>query len=102
MSEGFAADAKGPINVPTPEGYLYYFLIVCLYSHDYWVVLTKSQADWEMIWPAFVKREEARSGKERCIPFIITDGHKVHSQNSITAFNEVRGIETISTAPYSQ
>jgi hypothetical protein len=32
VSEGLAADAKGPMNTPTPEGYLYYFVIVCLYS----------------------------------------------------------------------
>jgi hypothetical protein len=57
-SEGFSADAKGPFDTPTPEGYLYFFLIVCLYSHYYWAVLAESQADWETIWPIFVKREE--------------------------------------------
>jgi hypothetical protein len=102
VSEGFAADAKGPINTPTPEGYKYYFLIVCLYSYHYWAVLAKSQADWETIWPIFVKREEARSGKERCVSFLITDGHKVHSQESMKIFNDGRGIQTISTAPHSQ
>jgi hypothetical protein len=102
VSEGFAADAKGPISTPTPEGYLYYFLIVCLYSHHYWAVLAKSQADWQTIWPVFVKREESRSGKERCVSFLITDGHKVHSQSSMRSFNDDRGIQTISTAPQSQ
>jgi hypothetical protein len=102
VSEGFAADAKGPISTPTPEGYLYYFLIVCLYSHHYWSILTRSQAEWETIWPIFVKREEARSGKERCVSFLITDGHKVHSQQSMKNFNDNRGIQTISTAPQSQ
>jgi hypothetical protein len=90
------------MNTPTPEGYLYYFLIVCLYSHHYWAVLAESQADWETIWPIFVKREEARSGKERCVSFLITDGHKVHSQKSMKTFNDDRGIQTISTAPHSQ
>ena len=100
--EGFAADAKGPIDTPTPEGFIYYFLIVCLYSHHYWTILAKSQAEWKNIWPAFVKRAEAKSGKERCISFIITDGHKVNTGGVIEAFNEDRGIEGITSAPYSQ
>ena len=100
--EGFAADAKGPMKTPTPEGYTYYFLIVGLFSHYYWVKLVKSQTEWKAIWPAFVKRAEAKSGKDRCVAFIITDGHKVHSDGAILAFNEDRGIETITCAPYSQ
>ncbi len=63
---------------PTPEGHLCFFLIVCLYAHFYWAVLAESQTAWETIWPIFVKRGEARSSKERCISFLITDGHKVH------------------------
>ena len=61
LFEGFAADAKGPINTPTPEGFLYYFLIVCLYSSYYWVKLAKSQAEWSDIWQVHVKRCEARA-----------------------------------------
>jgi hypothetical protein len=102
VSEGFAADAKGPFTTPTPEGYRYYFLIVCLYSHHYWSVLAKAQSEWESIWKVFVKREEARSGKQRCVSFIITDNHKVHSQRSVKDFNDDRGIQTIATAPQSQ
>ena len=64
--------------------------------------MAKSQADWEKIWPIFVKREEARAGKERCVSFLITDGHKVHSQKSMQDFNDSRGIQTITTAPQSQ
>ncbi len=102
VCEGLAADAKGPMNTPTPEGFAYFFLIVCLYSHFYWVVLAKAQSDWDAIWPVFVKRQEARAGKDRCVSFILTDGHKVHSQKSVVTFNEDRGIETVSAAPYSQ
>jgi hypothetical protein len=102
VSEGFAADAKGPISTPTPEGFLYYFLIVCLYSYYVTVILAKEQAEWAKIWPVFVKREEARAGKERCVSFLITDGHKVHTQTSMKEFNNDRGIETITAAPYSQ
>ena len=100
--EGFAADAKGPNNTPTPEGFLYFFLIVCLFSHRYWAILAKSQADWAVIWPIFVRRIEAKSGKDRCVSFIITDGHKVHTQALIRDFNDDRGIEGITSAPYSQ
>ena len=31
--EGISADAKGPLAHPTPEGFVYYFVMVCLYSH---------------------------------------------------------------------
>ena len=100
--EGYAADAKGPFNTPTPEGYLYFFLIVCLYSHCYWTILAKSQAEWKEIWPTFVKKREARLGHQRSISHLITDCHKVHMAKDITAFNEARGIEGITTAPHSQ
>jgi hypothetical protein len=102
VCEGLAADAKGPFNTPTPEGYLYYFLIVCLYSHFYWCILTKSQSSWADIWPDFVKRWEAKVGHQRCISFVLTDGHKVHSAKGIQDFNAERGIESITTAPHSQ
>ena len=100
--EGFAADAKGPMANETPEGYRYFFLIVCLYSYYHWSILAKSQADWKIIWPRFVKRAEASTGKERCVSFLITDGHKVHVQESIKTFNADRGVVDITTAPYSQ
>jgi hypothetical protein len=100
--EGFAADAKGPLNTPTPEGYRYFFMIICLYSHFLWAILAKSQAEWKDIWQTFVKRAEAKSGKERCVAFIITDGHKVHMATSFKDFNDDRGIETITCAPHSQ
>ena len=101
-NEGFAADAKGPINTPTPEGFLYYFLIVCLFSHRYWAVLAKSQAAWASIWPTFVRRIEAQSGSERCISYLITDCHKVHMATAIRDFNDQRGVQSITTAPHSQ
>ena len=41
--EGIAADAKGPISTPTPEGYKYYFLIMDIFSSYYWPVLVASQ-----------------------------------------------------------
>ena len=41
-------------------------------------------------------------GKDRCVSFIITDGHTVHKQKEIKDFNDSRGIATISTAPHSQ
>ena len=97
-----AADAKGPIDTPTPEGFIYFFLIVCLFSHFYWVILAKSQADWAHIWPTFVKKAEARVGTDKCISYLITDGHKVHVANDIKVFNDSRGIESITTAPHSQ
>ena len=100
--EGFAADAKGPISTPTPEGYRYFFLIICLHSYRHWVVLAKAQSEWENIWPLFVKRAEAKAGKDRCVSFIITDGHRVHSAIKMKTFNNERGIETITTAPHSQ
>ena len=100
--EGFAADAKGPMTTPTPEGYKYFFLILCLLSSYCWVKLAKSQAEWKDIWPAHVKRCEAKTGKDRCVSFIITDGHKVHSGGDVMAFNKDRGIEPITCAPYSQ
>ena len=100
--EGFAADAKGPISTPTPEGFRYFFLVVCLFSSYHWTILAQSQDEWKDIWPAFVKRAEAKSGKGHCVSFIITDGHKVHSSKSITAFNEDRGIQPITAAPHSQ
>ena len=60
--EGISADAKGPFATPTPEGHLYFFLLVCLFSSFYWVVLAKSQAEWSEVWPAFVAKAEARTG----------------------------------------
>ena len=67
-----------------------------------WVAFAKTLTEWEHIWPAFVKREEARAGKERCVSFVLTDNHKVHTQDSMVRFNEDRGIQTTTAAPYSQ
>lgn len=65
--EVMAADAKGPISTPTPEGYKYFFLIVDMYTRFVWVILARSPKDWEHIWPKFVARIEAKTGKDRCI-----------------------------------
>ena len=100
--EGLAADAKGPFNTPTPEGFIYFFIIKCLFCDVHWVILAKSQAAWKEIWPTFVKRAEASTGTQRCVSFIITDGQLVHSQTSIKAFNDERGTRSITSAPYNQ
>ena len=100
--QNIAADAKGPINVPTPEGYKYYFLLICLYSYHVWVVLAKSQKEWETIWPKFVARAQAESGRPNCIVTITTDGHKVHVKKSFRTFNDERGIRAVRCAPHSQ
>ena len=75
--EGLSADAKGPINTATPEGYKYFFLIVDLYSSYYWPILAKSQAEWKDIWPCFVRKAMARTGSASTVAFLITDGHRV-------------------------
>ena len=100
--QGVAADAKGPISTPTPEGYKYFFLIVDLFCGYYWTILAKGQDEWKDIWPRFVKQAEAHSGKSLTVSFIITDGHKVHSTRAIRDFNDDRGIRTLTTAPHSQ
>jgi hypothetical protein len=100
--ESFAADAKGPISTPTPEGYRYFFVVVDLYSSALWVFLTKSQGTWKEIWPAFVKKLESKSGKERCVASIITDSHAVFTANDYKSFNDDRGIETINCSPHDQ
>ena len=100
--EGVAADAKGPIQTPTPEGFKYFFLIVDLFSHTNWLKLAKSQSEWPVIWEAFVKYAEAKTGRTPCIAYVITDGHKVHTQRAVADFNADRGIQGVTTAPYSQ
>ena len=100
--ENMAADAKGPINTPTPEGYKYYFLLICLYSYHIWVILAKSPKDWETIWPKFVARVEAESGRAPCVASITTDGHKVHTKGTFREFNDKKGIRTVRCAPHSQ
>ena len=61
--EGFAADAKGPIATPTPEGYRFFFVVLCLFSTVLWTFLTKSQKSWIDIWRIFVNKIEAKAGK---------------------------------------
>jgi hypothetical protein len=100
--QAFAADAKGPIRDLTPEGFQFFFLIVCLFSSCYWTVLAKSVGEWKTIWPNFVKKMEARSGSNRSVSLLITDGHKSNMAQAIQDFNDDRGIETVTTAPYSQ
>ena len=100
--EGVAADAKGPMQTPTPEGYQYFFVILCLYSFVNWVKLVKSQSEWPEIWKAFVAYAEAHTGRPKCIAYIITDGHKVHTQASMRDFNAANGTQTVTAAPYSQ
>ena len=90
-----AADAKGPMITPTPEGYLYFFVLVCLYSGVHWTVLAKSQAAWAEIWPDFVRRAQASTGSKFCVAQLITDGYKVHSQHTMAAFNAQNGVEPI-------
>jgi hypothetical protein len=100
--EGLCADAKGPMTVSTPEGFRYFFVIICLFSKVHWVVLAKSQEEWVRIWPAFVRSVEARLGSERVVSYVVTDMHKVHSQKLILEFNNQRGTCTMTSAPYSQ
>ena len=100
--QGLAADAKGPMKVESREGFRYFFVIVCLYSSYYWVKLAQRQSQWKDIWPAFVKSLQAKTGNPQTVSFIVTDGHRVHSAGAIQSFNSDRGIETITTAPYSQ
>ena len=100
--EGFAADAKGPITPPTPEGYRYFFVVIGLYSTVLWVFLAKSQKEWIDIWKSFVKKLEAKSGKQRCVAFIITDSHTVFTSEQYKSFNDDRGIQIINCSPYSQ
>jgi hypothetical protein len=100
--QGIAADAKGPISQPTPEGYKYFFLVVCLFSCFFWAFLAKSQDEWKTIWPSFVKQAEASTGKPQTVSFVITDGHTVHSASAIKEFNDERGIQTFATSPHSQ
>ena len=100
--EGFAADAKGPIATPTPEGYRYFFVVLCLYSTVLWTFLTKSQASWIDIWRIFVNKIEAKAGKPRCVAFIITDSHTVFTSHAYTTFNNERGIQALNTSPHSQ
>ena len=97
-----SADAKGPMSVPTPEGYRYFFLIKELYSQVHFHILAKSQANWSTIWPDFVNKGEASLGKEHVFACIISDQHKVHTQASIVSFNAGRGIQTRTSSPYLQ
>jgi hypothetical protein len=99
--EGVAVDWKGPFSVRTPEGFLGFFLIIDLFSSRSWVHLAATSSEWSTFWPHFVARIQAKLGKQG-ISFVITDGAKIFSQTSITTFNEEKGIETITTAPFSQ
>ncbi len=65
-------------------------------------MLAKSQVEWSEIWPAFVAKAEARTGMNRAVPYIITDGQKINTSTAMTAFNTGRGIEVVTTAPHSQ
>jgi hypothetical protein len=100
--EGFAADAKGPIATPTPEGYRFFFVVLCLYSTVLWTFLTKSQKSWIDIWRIFVNKIEAKAGKQRCVAFIISDSHGVFTSAAYTSFNDERGIQALNTSPHSQ
>jgi len=97
--EIISADCKGPIMTPTPEGFKYFFLLTCLFSHFYWIVLVKTMNEWAAIWPTFVRRAQAKSGKIACL---ITDAATLMTQKSISTFNDLHGIEGVSSAPYSQ
>jgi hypothetical protein len=102
VAEGYAADAKGPMSTPTPEGFRYAYVLVDLYAHHYESFLAKSMAEWGLIWQHFVKRKEAKAGRSPCISYVLTDGHRSNMKSDITAFNADRGIDTILSAPYSQ
>jgi hypothetical protein len=99
--EGVAVDWKGPFSVRTPEGFLGFFLIIDLFSSRSWVHLAATSSEWSTFWPHFVARIQAKLGTQG-ISFVITDGAKIFSQASITHFNEEKGIENITTAPFSQ
>jgi hypothetical protein len=86
----------------TPEGYHYFFVLANLYSHRYWSILVKFPAEWKTIWPAFVNNRETKVGHQRDSAFLLTDCHKVYMAKEVTAYNESRGIESITTAPHSQ
>jgi hypothetical protein len=90
------------MNPPTPEGYHYFFVLADLYSHRYWSILGKSSAEWKTIWPAFVNNRESKVGHQRGVAFLLTNCHKVHMAKEVTAYNESRGTENITTAPHSQ
>ena len=102
MYEGFAVDWKGPFAVRTPEGYTGFFLLVELLSTRCWAILAATSAEWATIWPIFVTRVEASTGKSNCIAYLISDGAKIFSQQVVKVFNEQKGIDSIATAPFSQ
>jgi hypothetical protein len=87
---------------PTPEGYNYYFSILCLYSAYVWILLAKATSEWKIIWPKFVSECEARERREKCIFYLITDNHKVHVQGSISKHNMQKGIREDFSSPYDQ
>ena len=44
----------------------------------------------------------AKTGSASTVSFLITDGHKVHTSNEVNQFNNSLGIQSVTTAPYSQ
>ena len=102
MLTAFQADAKGPINTPTPEGYIYYYLLVDLFSRHYWAFLCKTTGDWKTLWPNFVKAIEAKLGSNCVVSLIIMDGHMANMHGDVLAFNESKGIQSVFAACESQ
>jgi hypothetical protein len=100
--EGFAVDWKGPFTVHTPEGFVGFFLILDLLSGRSWIILSTASSEWPTIWTKFVLRIEAKTGKQNSIAYMISDGGKVFDQQSMKDFNDSKGVEIITTAPFQQ
>jgi hypothetical protein len=101
-AEGFHSDFRGPFSTPTPQGHLYLLTIIDDYSRCIFGFLAKSQTEWTDIWPKFVLRVEAETGKPNCIAWILTDNGGVYKSAEMATFNAAHGIQQRHSAPYAQ
>lgn len=102
VAEGFHSDFRGPFNVPTPQGYLYFLSIIDDFSGRIFPFLTKSTDEWYGIWTKFVAQVEAERGRANVIAWILTDNGAVYKSQQMAAFCASKGIQQRFSAPYAQ
>jgi transposase InsO family protein len=102
IAEGFHSDFRGPFSTPTPQGHLYLLTILDDCSRCIFGFLAKSQTEWSDIWPKFVLRVEAETGKPNCIAWVLTDNGGVYKSAEMASFNAAHGIQQRHSAPYAQ
>ena len=103
LYEAWAFDYKGPFSTPTPEGHIYWMILVELMSGFTIIHLLKQQTEFYDIFVNHLNTLEAMVGRPRVVSWIVHDNATTFTKDKrfLTLLHE-RGIMQYPSPPYAQ